>query len=338
MSRLSDKHHTQIRIFLLVLMLPSAVMAQIGRNGVTVGGMVLAEGHNERIEHVRVRLCDGGGNLQGETMTSQNGEFAFRGVQRGRYILTFEANGYQSQDMPLDLSYASDKGMTVYLKPLVKETAASPGGAAISAHELSMPEAARKYMASGQKKLYVDKDIQAGLTDLQQAVAVAPGYYEAYREIGMAYLTMGKKQEAEASFRKSIEVSGDTYGEAEVYLGTLLVEKGDADAGEKAIRRGVELNGNSWRGFYELGKLELGRERLDLALKSAERAKSLAPEAPIIYRLLANIHIRQNDYNALLADLDAYIKLDPDSPAGQRAVQMREQVAQKVAKGNQAKP
>jgi tetratricopeptide (TPR) repeat protein len=326
---------TQLSVLLFSFLAPSLLFAQLARNGVTVSGIVMEEGHNERIEHVNVRLCDGGGNLLEQTVTPQNGEFSFRGVQRGRYILTVEASGFQSQEVQLDLSYTSDKGMTIYMKPLVKESAPDAAGGPVSAHELSMPGAARKLAASGEKKLYVDKAPEAALVDLQQAVSLAPGYYEAFREIGMAYLTLGKKEEAQSSFRKSIELSGDTYGDADVSLGTLLIEQGESSAGEKAVRRGVELNPNSWMGLYELGKLDLGHDHLDLALKSAERARSLAPNAPIVYRLLANIHLKQKDYTNLLGDLDAYIKLDPDSPAGLRASQMRDQVAQEIAKRGQ---
>jgi tetratricopeptide (TPR) repeat protein len=328
----------EVFVLLLALVAPSFAVCQISHNNVTISGIVMEEGSNERIEHVHIRLCDGGGNQLEETATAQSGEFAFRGLQRGHYILTLEANDYESTEMQLDMSYTSDKGMTIYLKPVVKPSSAGSGGPPVSAHELSMPEAARKLLHSGQKKLYGDKDPQGALTDFQQAVSTAPGYYEAHREIAIAYMTMGKAEEAQASLRKSIEVSGDTYGDAEIDLGTLLIEKGDVEAGEKAVRRGVELNPSSWMGFYELGKLDLGRDRLDLALKSAEQAKSLAPNRPIIYRLLANIHMRQKNYKELLADLDVYIKLDPDSPAGLRAVQMREQIAQEVAKQSQAAP
>ena len=328
----------QICILLLVLITPSKAVSQTSSNSVTVSGVVLAEGNNQRIEHVAVRLCDGGGNLMEETTTPQSGEFSFRGVRRGRYILTFEANGYYKTDFQLDLSYTSDKGMTIYMKPLAKQSAAGPSGSTVSAHELSMPQAARKLVASGKKKVYVDKKPEAGLQDFRHAVAEAPSYYEAYREIAMAYVTMGRADEARENFRKAIELSHDTYGDADVGLGTLLVEKGDAGEGEKAIRRGVELNPNSWMGFYELGKLDLGREHLDLALKSAERARALAPNAPIVFRLLANIHMRQKNYADLLGDLDAYIKLDPDSAAGFRAAQMRQQVAQEIAKQSPASP
>ena len=328
----------QICVLLLVLITPSKVVSQTSSNSVTVSGVVLSEGSNQPIEHVAVRLCDGGGNLMEQTTTVQTGEFYFRGMRRGRYILTFEANGYRTTDFQLDLSYASDKGMTIYMKPVAKQSAAGPTGSVVSAHELSMPQAARELVASGKKKVYVDKKPEAGLQDFRHAVAEAPGYYEVYREIAMAYLTMGKADEARGNFRKAIELSHDTYGDAEVGLGTLLVEKGEAGEGEKAIRRGVELNPNSWMGFYELGKLDLGREQLDLALKSAERARALAPNTPFVYRLLANIHMRQKNYGELLADLDAYIKLDPDSAAGFRAAQMRQQVAQEIAKQSPASP
>jgi Tfp pilus assembly protein PilF len=332
MSRL----HEQVCILLLAIIAPATTASQMGRNTVSVTGIVLTEGRNERIEHVIVRLCDTGGNLIIQTTTLDTGEFDFRGVQRGRYILTFQANGFQNTEIHLDLSFNSDKGMTVYMKPEAGKPLSTASGPSISAHELSMPRAARDLVASGKKKLYADKNARGGLADLQKAVLIAPNYYEAHYQIGMAHLTIGEAQEAEKSFRKSIEVSQDNYGDADVGLGTMLVEKGDVEAGEKTIRRGVELNPSSWMGFYELGKLDLNRSRLESGLQSAERARSLAPNTPIIYRLLANIHMRQKNYPDLLRDLDAYVKLDPDSPAGLRAKQMRVEVEQELAKQAQA--
>jgi tetratricopeptide (TPR) repeat protein len=319
---------------LLALSVPSVAVPQT-HSTATVSGVVFAEGADTHMEHVVVRLCDAGGTEIEQGTTTQAGEFAFRGVQRDRYILTFEAIGFQKAEIHVDLSYGSDKGMTVYLKPVAAPKPLAAPGSKISAHELSMASGARDLVASGRKKLYVDKQPQAALGDLEHAVAIAPDYYEAYFEIAMAYVTLGKKENAKENFRKSIEGSHGTYGDAEVGSGTLLLENGDAEAGEKAIRRGVELNPNSWLGFYELGKLELNRRQLDKALSSAERAKVIAPNTPIVYRLLSNIHMQQKNYNALLGDLDAYIRLDPDSAAGVRAAQLRDQVVQEMNKKNE---
>jgi regulator of sirC expression with transglutaminase-like and TPR domain len=54
------------------------------------------------------------------------------------------------------------------------------------------------------------------------------------------------------------------------------------------------------------------------------------PNAAIVYRLLANIHMREKDYPALLEDIDAYLKIDPTSPAVAHAREMRAEVMQKI--------
>jgi predicted Zn-dependent protease len=74
----------------------------------------------------------------------------------------------------------------------------------------------------------------------------------------------------------------------------------------------------------------LNDKRVSEAQSSAERARQLAPNAPVVYRLLSNIHLLEKDYAALLQDIDEYLKLDPDSPAGVRARELREQVQQKM--------
>jgi tetratricopeptide (TPR) repeat protein len=162
-------------------------------------------------------------------------------------------------------------------------------------------------------------------------VGAAPGYYEAYYQIAMAYLTLGKRDDAEKNFRKSIELSGGSYGDAAIGLGTTMLDHGSFADGEKTIRRGIELSPGSWLGHYELGRALLNENRISEARESAELARSLAPSVPIIYRLLSNIHLREKDYHALLQDLDAYIRLDPDSVAGVRAKELRAQVQQKIA-------
>jgi tetratricopeptide (TPR) repeat protein len=98
------------------------------------------------------------------------------------------------------------------------------------------------------------------------------------------------------------------------------------------VRHGLDLSPNDWFGHYQLGRILLNQNKIADALKSAEQARSLAPDAAIIYRLLSNIHLSQKDYPALIEDLDAYIKLDPNSPAGVRAKEIREQVQEKISK------
>jgi hypothetical protein len=298
----------------------------------TVSGNVYFGDQSHPAQNVLVNLSDSEQVNLGTEATNGSGGFRFYGLTCGTYTLSINASGFEPLTMEVDMRYTSEKGLSITLRPNAKDKVSDMGN--ISSHELSMPAKARDLMASGKKKLYKDKDAAGSLADFQQAISDAPGYYEADYQIAMAYLTLGNRKDAEKSFLQSIEASADTYGDAEVGLGTLMIDKSDYASAEKAIRRGIELNPNLWLGHYELGRAFLYEKKLSDAQNSAEQARMLAPSAPIVYRLLSNIHLQKKDYVALLQDLDMYLKLDSDSPAGLRAKQLREQVQQKIGTNN----
>jgi tetratricopeptide (TPR) repeat protein len=308
---------------------PQSLLAQ---QSVSLAGTIYSEATKRPVQQASLRLCDPAGNMLEQMVTTDSGEYVFRQLRHAEYILTVTATGYQPYDLHVDLSFASDRGVSIYLNPNPGDPAAPSPAGSVSAHEISMPQKARDLLSSGEKKLYFDKNPQAGLADFQQAVSIAPGFYEAYYQIGMAYLTIGTRDEAEKSFRKSIEVSNDKYGEPVIGLASFLIDTGDLAQSEKMTRHGLELSPNSWFGHYQLGRILFTENKIADAQKSAEQARSLDPNAAIVYRLLSNIHLSQKDYPALIQDLDAYIKLDPDSPAGVRAKEIRKQAAEKISK------
>ncbi len=299
-------------------------------------GSVSSEGGNQRLARARVVLCDGGGNPLEESATSDSGEFSFQNLWPGHYILRVAAVGYEAAELELDLSFSPEHGINVSLKPERNAAIAPPSGAIISAHELAMPKSARDLLASGKEKLQTQKNPQAALRDFQSAIGQAPTYYEAYFQSGMAYLTLQDSGQAETQFRKSMELSQKKYPYADIALGTLLLHRNVADEGESLLRHGLALNPNSWPGQLELGELELSRGHLELALSAAEKAAGLAPQQAMVYRLLAVILLRQKNYPALVSALDSYIELDPDSPAGLRAKELRTQAEQQLANSPEA--
>jgi tetratricopeptide (TPR) repeat protein len=258
-----------------------------------------------------------------ESVTTDTGEFAFPGLRAGAYILKITAPGFVPLEMNVDVNFGTEHGISVFLKPAGKSPKDQPADPSISAHELSMSAAARKLMDSGKKKLYVGNNAEGALRDFEAAIGKAPDYYEAYYQMGMACLSLQKPADAEKKLQTSVSLSNQTYPDAVLALATLLLGRHDSAAGEPLLRRGLELNPNSWVAYYELGKLELYRMHLEPALEAAQKAESLAPRQPKVYRLLSLIHLGQKNYQAALADLDAYIRLDPDSPEGHTAKQIR---------------
>jgi tetratricopeptide (TPR) repeat protein len=320
-------------LLLCIVLLSTPGISRVTNNSeASVSGTLFADGTNQRLVHAIVVLSDEAGSSLQQATTNESGEFTFQGLRSGHYVLRIEAAGFQLAEVHVDLSFTSLRGLAIVLKP--NPTAAAPSAAAgstISTHELSMPQDARELFASGKKKLYVDKNAKAALSDFQSATSKAPAYYEAYFQAGVAYLSEQNPAEAEKLFRKAVDMSEKKCGDADIALGALLLEHHQLSEGESLLRLGLASNPLSWSGQFELGKLELSRDHPAVALAAAETAKSLAPRQAVVYRLLAAIHLRQQNYPALIADIDSYLQLDSDSPTAARAKELRAEAQRQLA-------
>jgi len=314
-----------VLVVLSCIVLPAPLFAQRG----SIGGHVYLEDNTHPAKGIAVDLLSAEHTSVATARTGDSGEFRFGGIPVAQYFVSIQLAEYDPVSIRIDLNFEVDDSLTIYLKSIV-QTRSSTSTLPVSVHELSMPPKARKLFASGQKKLYQEQDAKAAVADFEQALAVAPTYYEASYQLGMAYLDLNNPAQAEIAFRKSIESSGDTYGEADVRLGALLLDRSNADA-ESVIRKGVQLSPNFWRGHYELGLVLVIQKRIPEALSAAEKARELAPNMAPVYRLLSSIHFVQGNYPALLQDLDTYISLDPDSRNGRGAKQLRDEIQQKLS-------
>ena len=328
-------------VFLLVFVFPARtpgflLSSVLEMNTFALTGSVLSDANNERIPNASLVLCDDGGNRLQEILSTDSGEFSFEGLRPGHYILRVSALGFQPAELHMDLSFVSERGLTVSLKPNHPAAFAHPCGETISAHELAIPQAARDLLSSGKKKLYTDKNPQAALREFQSAAAQSPDYFEAFYQTGMAYLALQNSADAEKQFRKSVELSQKKYGDADIALGTLLLHRNEINEGEALLRQGLSSNPLSWPGQFELGELELSRGHLEPALTAAETAAQLAPQQAVVYRLLAIIYLQQKNYPDLISALNSYIQLDPGSAAGKRAQELRLQAEKELSNSPQA--
>ena len=193
----------------------------------------------------------------------------------------------------------------------------------VSVRELSIPPKAARAFAQGLECM-ARKETEASLVHFQKAISEFAGYYEAYDRIGAADLKLWRLADAEQAFRKSIELSGGRYAHPLIALGANLDDRREFSEAEDVTGQGLELNQASWTRKYQLVMALYGLNRLEDAEKSileSLRQKSAFPEARL---LLADIHGREQNYRALVTDLDQYLQLVPDGPSSGRARALRE--------------
>jgi Tfp pilus assembly protein PilF len=296
----------------------------IGTNqqrGVQVSGMVFDAQSNTNLDGVRVELHAFAGGAVATAFTSGNGNFEFSNINPGSYTIVADVSGYQSAQQQVQIQ-GNMSGITLELRPIPTVSGVSHGNATVSKRELSIPHNAHDAMQKGLALLNGKSDYQGSVKQFQRAVQEYPDYYEAYTEMGVAYLRSGDTAKAEVSLRKAVDLSEQHYGDALSWLAVLLSNNEKFADAEPLARKAVELDANSWQANTELARALDGLGHASEAETSAVAAIKLRPDNPNLHLLLANIHAQLGNEPALLEDLDAYLKL---APSGQFADQARKQ-------------
>jgi tetratricopeptide (TPR) repeat protein len=91
----------------------------------------------------------------------------------------------------------------------------------------------------------------------------------------------------------------------------------------------LELEPGSATGKYFLALAQLALGRNVEAEKSATQALSRRQDLAEAYFLLARIHESEHNSPGMIADLQAYLRLDPDGAAGNQARNLLEQTQSK---------
>jgi tetratricopeptide (TPR) repeat protein len=199
----------------------------------------------------------------------------------------------------------------------------------VSVRELRIPEKARGLYNKGTARIAA-QDWAGSIPEFRRAVAAYPDFYEAYYKIGIAELELQMAGEAEAAFRKSIELSEGRFAPALFALGLTLGNAKQCDEAMDFIRAGLTLEPTNARGHFTMAWVLYSAERVVEAEKSGRQAVLYAPDFAMARLLLAQIHRRMGDLAGMVGDLDAYLRLEPDGARSGAARMARASAQQKL--------
>jgi cytochrome c-type biogenesis protein CcmH/NrfG len=303
----------------------------------SISGTLRDSGDNRSIEGAKVDLRAVTGATIGSSFTGVNGGFQFDGIPGGSYIVAVQQAGYDPVNEQVQVGDASIFGMQIELH---RNGASGPvpghGQATVSAHELSAPRKAQEAMAKGTRLLYDKSEYGHSITEFQRAILAYPTYYEAYAQMGIAYVNMGDMANAEQAFRKSYELSDGKYVSACFLLAKLLTYTQRFADAEPIARRGLETDPQSWQSSEELSRALLGQHRAAEAEQYARAAVDIQPKEPRLQILLADIHLETRNYEAMLGDLEKYLELAPNGTFAAKAKETRDKLKQGLANAQAA--
>jgi tetratricopeptide (TPR) repeat protein len=200
----------------------------------------------------------------------------------------------------------------------------SSASSLVSARVLRIPEKALKSFNKGSQFL-ASREPARGISEFERAIKTFPGFYEAYYKLGIAELDLQRGADAQEAFGKSIELSDARFAPPYFALGLALCNENQLAEAETTIRIGLGLDPDDAAGNFTLAWVLFSASRLPDAEKSARQAILHSANFAMAYLLLGQIHRQQHNLPALVADLDAYLKLEPDGPRSDAARTVRTQ-------------
>lgn len=322
------------RLTLLVLLklalslnLPLAQSQVTQEGGVSASGIVLLSPEDRPIRHAHVELLISSTGWAAETLSDNEGAFKFAGLTPASYHITVTAPACER----LEDTLVVDGGVSTLLLHLHRalQPATPRGDLVVSVQELQMSGKAESAFAKGTRMLQ-HGDAQGSLDYFRRALAMDPGYYRAYHNLGLANYQLGDTEQAEADFQKSIELSNGGYAPSQFGLAMMLCEKQEFREAEKLIQSGLEMEPGSSIGKYLLAVAQFAMNRPMEAEKSAHDALWRNANQAEAYILLAKIHERNHNPHAVMAEVATYLKLDPHGPLENEARKLLQRAQQEI--------
>jgi arylsulfatase A-like enzyme/Flp pilus assembly protein TadD len=273
----------------------------------------IRQGRYKYIEAPKPELYD----TQNDPREARN-LYAREGAVAGklREVLRTTATQYSSRDHSMPVRHDVDPATLEKLQSL-GYLALSKGGSSAPAPNLKLPdpkdrievyELIRSGTIAAQQK-----DLERAVKSLSEAIRREPTSVVAHFQLGNVYRVAGALPQAEAEFRKTLELRPDhtiaMRRLGEVYIGSRKFKEAEA-----AYAKVLSVSPDDFQAHFNLGGLYVILDRWDEAVASFRRAETLNAKDARIPTIIARILLRKGDLDGALSAAERSARLDPNQP------------------------
>lgn len=259
-------------------------------------------------------------------LADASGRFRFSRLRAGEYTVSVMAPGRGEARITVEASAGTaDAKGRVRVNIEIPEAAKADFERRhrVAATELAVTDRARREYDEARKAL-ARRDSEAARKHLESAVAISPGFTDAWNNLGtIAYQTKQFERAAEC-FERALEADPAAY-EPLVNLGGVLINLGRMTDARTYNQHAVLARPNDALANSQLGITFFEMGQYGPAEKYLRRACELDPAHFSHPQLaLAQIHIRENRRAEAIADLKGFLKVHPDAA---NAEELRKDIA-----------
>jgi len=289
---------------------------------------------------IKVRISGDRGDQS--TNVDRDGRFGFRGLRPGRFTLTVEGGTlYESVSQMIDVMPVASGSMqgdnfsqtaTVNIRLQLRS---SPGsGAGVRSADLSnIPKEAVELYNSALKSA-TDGDRKKVVDLLKKAIAIHPTFVAALNGLGVQYMKMGELDNASETFKAALKVEPDLFIPRLNY-GIVLFQQKKYPESNNELDLALKKNEASSTAHFYKGRTLISLQRYDDAVLEFQRVLAIGgDEVSLAHRYLGGLYLEKGDNARALSELQAFLKLQPDTKEADKIKELIKKLQESTAKQN----
>ena len=264
---------------------------------------------------VRLEAVDG--RPFAEQRIGADSKFQFVNPPKAAYRLSVIATRYKTVTETIDTTYGMPQPLVIKLDPI--GSTAPPAQATVT--DLAAPKQARREYEKGWQAFSLGK-LKEAQRHLEKAVAEDPCFARAQTALGIVFTRVQQFEAADSAFRKSIKCDGGFF---QGYMQLALLEWGQKkyEACSATLEQGLRQFPNQWTLHYDLARAKHSLGDFQTAEQEYLKAQELNPATrPAIHLELAELYLNWKKYDKARAEMEAYLRADPNGKSAQRTRKM----------------
>ncbi len=263
---------------------------------------------------MKVRLESAGAFGSMVSVTDEDGQFMFTGLEAGPYAVVVDGDAlYETsrERVSIDREDGSPGGRIVDVPLYLKyKPSANPAFASVPPAALDLYNKGMDSVRKGDSKKAVEH--------LSASVAAHPSFAPAYNELGVQYLKLADVDKAVAALQTAVKLSPADF-QPRLNLGIALLNSKSFAEAEQHLVEALKKNPASAVAHMYLGMAFMNQKKLEEAQKELETAvNSKSTDVAIAHKYLGGIYWGQRDYKRAADELEIYLKLVPKAADAER--------------------
>ena len=258
---------------------------------------------------VLVLLDHSGSTKDQRTFTDLRGNFEFRNVPKGSYNIRVRLEGFEN------VNYRVDVPGTPYVFVFLNS---SHGPAALGRNRVvdirqltaNIPKQALNEYEKAVREIK-DHNTQHAIERLENAIKLAPDFYNAHLGLGQEYRKTDQLDAAEQELTRAFELNPREVTPL-IQLGEIYLEKNNFERAAEVLSQAIRIAPGSAIAHYALGRARYRLSEYAEAEQAFTHAALLDKNFEAAELMLLHVYVRQGRLRAALSRIDALLQKNPN--------------------------